>query len=116
MSELNREFLINLSSSRYGQGNPRLGESLMKSFLTSLGRQDPLPDAILLSNSAVILACKDSTALEELGALEKAGVEILVNEESLAFYSLEQSLLLGKATSLSDMTQRLAQGGQILMP
>lgn len=111
-----REVLVVLNSSRFGQGNPRLGESLMKEFLRSVLVGDSHPAAILLYNSAAALACKDSPVLETLKALEEGGCEILVNTESLEFYSLEEALEAGKSELLKPMTERMLHADLILKP
>ena len=47
--------VVVLNSSRFGQGNPRLGEKLMKKFLNALEDGEMLPETIILYNSAVVL-------------------------------------------------------------
>lgn len=115
MSQSSEAILV-LNSSRFGQGNPRLGELLMKDFLEALSLSEAAPAAALLYNSAVVLACKDSPVLEQLQALEKGGCAILVNQESLAFYSLEDSLSVGTKTDIAAMTDRMLKADLVLKP
>lgn len=113
---LSNESILVLNSSRFGQGNPRLGESLMKGFLEALSLSESAPAAVLLYNSAVVLACKESPVLEQIKALEKGGCAICVNQESLEFYSLEGSLEAGKPMDISAMTKRMLDADVILKP
>ena len=115
MSQVNKSVLV-LNSSRFGQGNPRLGESLMEDFLKTVANSDSRPAAILLYNSAVGLACKDSKMLEPLQALAEGGCDILVNEESLIFYSLAANLEAGKPSSIEDMTKRMLAADVVIKP
>ncbi len=110
------EVIIVFNSSRFGQGNPQLGEKLMISFLESLADQSAKPRAILLYNSAVVLATSQSPASTQLDTLEKMGVEILVNEQSLAFYNLGSVRTVGKPADMTAMTERMLNAGLVVKP
>ena len=117
MSEFNEyPIVVALNSSRFGQGNPRLGESLMKDFLQSVSTEKNRPDAILLYNSAVVLACQDSELHAQLETLEKAGTAILANQESLEFYSLSERLVCGKSADMEQMSTVLMQAAKVIKP
>ncbi len=114
MSE--NEVLVVLNSSRFGQGNPQLGEKLMVSFLESLADLDAKPRAILLYNSAVVLATDQSAVLPALDTLEKLGVEILVNEQSLTFYNLGGNRKVGQPCDMATMSRRMMNAALIVKP
>lgn len=90
-----------LNSSRFGQGNPRLGEKLMRQYLQSLSAARKT-DALILLNSAVVLASQENGMLEELNAVEKAGTDIYCEEESCAFYSLPAQI--GLVRNMDEIT------------
>ena len=113
---MSQDVLVVLNSSRFGQGNPQLGERLMKSFLKSFSTNETRPTAILLYNSAVVLASEESAVLEDLQALEKEGIEILVNEESLSFYNLDTVFKVGKSCPLSEMSEKMMNADLIVKP
>lgn len=113
---MSQDVLVILNSSRFGQGNPQLGERLMKSFLSSLATSKSRPTSILLYNSAVVLASDESPVLSSLQALEKEGIEILVNEESLSFYSLDEALKVGASCPLSVMSEKMMNADLIVKP
>lgn len=113
---MSQDVLVVLNSSRFGQGNPQLGERLMKSFLNSLVSNSTRPTAILLYNSAVVLASEESAVLEDLQTLEKEGIEVLVNEESLSFYNLDTVLKAGKSCPLSEMSEKMMNADLIVKP
>ena len=108
--------VVALNSSRFGQGNPRLGESLMKDFLHSLAIEANWPDALLLYNSAVVLACSSSELHEELETLEKAGCAVIASEESLEFYSLKEQKTCGQSASMEAMTAILMRADKVIKP
>lgn len=110
------ETIVVLNSSRFGQGNPRLGESLMEDFLAVCAKSNHRPDALFLYNSAVVLACKDSKVLDSLKALEKSGCFIAVNAESLVFYSLQTQLECGEECSIDEMSERLLAADAVIKP
>lgn len=103
-----------LTSSRFGQGNPRLGESLMEDFLKTLSGNPARLTTLLLANSAVVLACSDSPLCPLIQKLEEEGMEILVNQESLAFYSLEAKMEAGQTIDAAGMTERLIKADQVI--
>lgn len=105
-----------LNSSRFGQGNPRLGESLMNDFLAGAADSPLCPAAVILYNTAVVLACKDSVVLSMLQAMEEKGVSVLVNSESLDFYSLTEQLEAGKPCSMAEMTDILFEAETVIKP
>lgn len=103
-----------VQSSRFGQGNPRLGEQLMESFLKSLKTSTACPDTIILSNSAVVLACGQSDLHPLLASLEEENIRILVSEESLSFYSMEADLKAGQAAGMDEITACLCQAQSVI--
>ena len=113
---VSNEVLIVLNSSRLGQGNPRLGESLMTSFLESVLTGQARPVAILLYNSAVVLATDQSPVCPVLKKCADPGIDILVNQESLEFYSLDKSVCAGHPASMDEMTQRMMNAATVVKP
>lgn len=108
--------ILMFNSSRFGQGNPRLGESLMKDFFEALAMMDEKPDAILFYNSAVILACKDSPVLNPLQSLAKRGTEVLVSASSLHFYNMDKILAAGRIADMEEMAGLIMQADSVIKP
>lgn len=107
-------FVMTVSSSRFGQGNPRLGESLMQSFFYAMTRQDPLPEVMIFMNAGINLVCENSSMLQDLKVLEKEGVRILVDEASLNFYGFRDQLAIGEKADLMTITQILLKADRTL--
>lgn len=105
--------IITVSSSRFGQGNPRLGESLMSSWFYVLTNSDPLPDAILFFNAGVALCCKDSPVLRDLKTIVSEGVKVYVDEASLNFYGYSDNLEIGEKKDLSTMAGMMLAASKV---
>ncbi|HZK43993.1 MAG TPA: sulfurtransferase-like selenium metabolism protein YedF [Syntrophomonadaceae bacterium] len=94
------ELAILLTSQFYGKGNDELGKVLMTSFLYTLTEMSERIENLILMNSAVYLACEDSSVLEHLAILQEDGVEILSCGTCLDFYELKDKLKVGNITNM----------------
>lgn len=108
--------IIILNSSRFGQGNPRLGESLMNDFFEALASMDEIPSAILFYNSAVNLACVEPGIINPLQSLEKRGCRLMVSASSLNFYNLNKELKAGTIASMEEMTEIMMNADSVIKP
>lgn len=91
---------ILVKSNLFGQGEPELGQALMKSFLFSLNELDGQVAHLLFMNSGVRLTAKGSPVLEHLQVLEQKGVEILSCGTCLDYYQLKDKLAVGRVTNM----------------
>jgi len=91
---------ILLKTDLFGQGEPELGQVLMKSFLFSLNELDGKVANLIFMNSGVRLTTEGSPVLEHLQALEQKGVEILSCGTCLDYYQLKDKLAVGKVTNM----------------
>ncbi len=110
------EVIVVLNSSRFGQGNPHLGEKLMSAFLASLNASSNKPTSILLFNTAIVLSTTQSPVWEELDKLAQAEVDILVNEESMEFYALNSIQKVGRLVSMEEMSEKMLNASLIVKP
>lgn len=108
--------IVILNSSRFGQGNPRLGEKLMNDFFESLANMESLPDAILFYNSAVNLACVEPGILNPLKSIEKRGCRLMISASSLDFYNLNKDLKAGSIASMEEMTEIMMNAESVIKP
>ena len=60
-SRKNNETVV-ISSEYMGEGDPRLGRALMKSYLYALTCQEELPDAVIFYNGGVKLTCGEGSS------------------------------------------------------
>lgn len=108
--------IIVLNSSRFGQGNPRLGESLMNDFFEALAGMDNIPDAVLFYNSAVNLACAEPGIINPLQSLEKRGCRLMISASSLNFYNLNKELKAGTIASMEEMAEMMMSADSVIKP
>ena len=92
--------MVAISSLEMGSGDSKLGKKLMGSFLYALSEQDELPKAVLFYNAGVYLTVEESDSLEDLKALEAAGVEILSCGLCLDFYHVTEKLAVGSVSNM----------------
>ncbi len=103
--------VVVLSSDRMGRGEDDLGLILMRSFLYSLGEVTPHPSTLVLFNTGVKLATEGSPVIEELAALQAAGVEILVCGTCLGYFDLKERLLVGAISNMYAIAETLLAAG-----
>jgi len=112
----NKKTAVVLSSNQMGNGAEELGKALMKAFIFALTKQDRLPDVVLLYNSGAFLSCEGSDSLEDLKALEAAGVQISTCGTCLNFYGLTEKLGVGSVTNMYDIVETMYGADQIIRP
>ena len=88
----------------------------MRSFLKTQSQLDRKPDAVLFYNDGVKLCCEGSVLLEDLRALEAAGIEIIACGTCLNFFELADELRVGRVTDMLEIASRLADAGSIVRP
>jgi len=107
---------IVLGSERLGEGDPSLGQELMKTFLLALGEQPKPPEALILYNSAVRLTLQDSPVFKILQDLQNKRTEILVCSLSLQHLCPQSPLLVGEIRTMAMLVERMMQAHHILWP
>ena len=116
MDSRRKGMLVVLSANVMGNGDPKLGTSLMKAFVFALTKQDQLPDTILCYNTGASLTCEGADTLEDLKLLESEGVTILTCGTCLDFYGLKEKLAVGGITNMYDIVERMENAAQIIKP
>ena len=106
--------IVAVGSAEMGNGDPRLGRILMKSFLYSLTQLEELPQTVLFFNGGVRMTTEGSESIEDLKALESQGVEILSCGTCLDFYGLKDKLLVGGITNMYVIAQTMAGAGNVV--
>ncbi len=108
--------VVAVTADHMGEGDPKLGRTLLKGFLFALGQLEELPAAILFYNGGAFLTCEGSESLEDLKALEGPGVEILSCGTCLNFYGLSGKLRVGGVTNMYSIVEKLAGADLVLRP
>ena len=108
--------VVVLAADTMGSGDDELGQILMKGFIFALTQLDVLPDTILLYNAGAKLAVKGSRSLEDLVALEKAGVGIITCGTCLNHFGVADALGVGEVGNMYGIVEELRTAGRILRP
>lgn len=103
-------------SEHLGEGNPVLGDQLMKEFIQALLQNPEPPQAMLFYNAAVYLVLDDSQVLEAIRQLAARGCEVLACKTSLQLLMPGRSPAVGRAAALAELTDRMRQARQLLWP
>jgi selenium metabolism protein YedF len=111
-----RPQIVQVTGSTMGAGDDELGTLLLRSFLKTQAQLDQQPDAVIFYNNGVKLCCEDSQLLDDLRALERAGVEIIACGTCLNFFGLADRLAVGRVTDMLEIAGLLATAGSIVRP
>jgi len=106
--------LVIINSDKMGQGDEKLGGRLMGNFLKTLLSAEKRPQMLVLYNSGVKLAAKDSPVLETLQSLENLGVEIISCGTCVNFYGLVDLIQAGRVTNMPEIVKVLTDAENVV--
>lgn len=113
---LNEELLLVIDAAGLGDGEPDLGERLMKAFLNVLLESGELPARIICMNSGIFLTTEGSPVLELLHRYAAQGTRILSCGTCLEYYGRSDRLRVGETTNMRDTVNALMTFKKILKP
>ncbi len=108
--------VIVIASDKMGDGDNELGQLLIINFIKALKDLENLPRKIVFYNKGVTLAAKSSPVIEDLRALEKMGVELLLCATCVNFYSLEEVIGAGVLSNMYVIAESMSMAGSIIRP
>ncbi len=111
-----RPLVVQVTSDRMGTGDDALGQLLLRSFLKTQLQLEERPDTIVFYNAGVKLCCEGSNLLEDLRALEAAGVEIVACGTCLNYFGLAPKLAVGRGTDMLEIATLLAGAARVVRP
>ncbi|MBW7875528.1 MAG: DsrE family protein [Candidatus Cloacimonetes bacterium] len=106
--------VVFLTSDKVGADEPALGSRLMTGVVDLLDQLPVLVKSVLLTNTAVFLATKNSDTITSLKRLEGQGVEILVCTTCLNHFGLMESLQVGKASDAKTILSTMVLADKVL--
>jgi len=113
---LDQNLLLVLKSSGIGDGEPDLGEKLMKSFLGMLFESGTYPARIICLNSGVFLTTGASEAGETLVKFQEAGSEVFSCTTCLEYYGRKEMLAIGKPSTMRETVAAMLSFQKVLSP
>jgi sulfur relay (sulfurtransferase) complex TusBCD TusD component (DsrE family) len=92
-----------------------LKEKLSRTFLNLAAQMEPLPAAICFYTDGVKLGCEGSPVLEEIAALEKKGVRIILCQTCLNSFGLTDQVRVGIVGGMGDIISAMWQADKVVM-
>ena len=109
-------FLLVLKSSGLGDGEPDLGEKLLKTFLAILFESGHFPARIICLNSGIFLTTGASEASETLEKFQSQGTQILSCSTCLEYYGRKDLLAIGDSTTMKDTVSAMLSFERVIQP
>jgi selenium metabolism protein YedF len=106
--------VIVIPSDQMGRGEEELGRVLIRTFLHTLTEASDRPDTMIFFNTGVKLTVKGSEVLEDLQALEKKGVAILICGTCLDYFGLKQKIAVGLISNMYTITETMLSAGRLV--
>lgn len=108
--------VVVIPAGHMGEGDEKLGKTLIKGFIFALGQLEELPKTVLFYNGGAFLTCEGSDSLADLKSLEERGVEILTCGTCLNYYGLTEKLAVGGVTNMYSIVEKMAGADLIIKP
>lgn len=106
--------LLLIKSNMLGDGEPDLGEKLLRAFLTQLLESGSVPARIICMNSGIFLTTEGSSMEDLMDRFESEGSEILSCGTCLEYYKRADLLVAGKPTNMRDTVNALLTFRKVL--
>jgi selenium metabolism protein YedF len=109
-------YVVCIASDLMGSGDPELGKSLMESFVTNLKFQEHLPTHVVLYNSGVRLAMKQSPVCGALSELMELGTRIVLSGACIDHFGIQYDIGVGVISNMLVITGILTSAGHVVHP
>jgi len=108
------KIMVMCAADRLGSGDDVLGAGLMVNFIRTLKEMGPELWRLVFVNSGVKLAVTGSAVLDDLKALEAAGVTILVCGTCLNHFKLIEQKQVGETTNMLDIVTAMQLADKVV--
>jgi len=106
--------IVAITSDMMGEGEAKLGQTLIKGFIYALSECDTPPGAIVFYNKGALLTNVGSESIEDLKKLQERGTEVLTCGACVDFYGL--SLSVGEVTNMYSIVEKFMAADKIIKP
>ncbi|OGP55353.1 MAG: hypothetical protein A2Y65_08050 [Deltaproteobacteria bacterium RBG_13_52_11] len=106
--------VVAIRSDQMGQGEEELGHILIRSFLHTLTEVSGRPDKMIFFNTGVKLTVQGSEVLEDLQALEKNGIEILICGTCLDYFGLKGKIAVGQVSNMYTIAETMLAAARLV--
>ena len=108
--------VVAISSKEMGNGDPKLGKMLMKSFIFALANAEQLPETILFYNGGAFVSADGSESIGDIKAMEEEGTEILTCGTCIDFYGLDRTPPVGSVTNMYTIAEKMTSARRLVKP
>jgi selenium metabolism protein YedF len=109
-----KNIMVMCATDRIGFGDDELGKKLMVNFLRTLKEMGPDLWRLVFVNNGVKLTIDDSAVLDDLQALEKDGLKILVCGTCLDHFGLLERKQAGETTNMLDIVTAMQLADKVI--
>jgi selenium metabolism protein YedF len=109
-----KELMLLVKSSAFGEGEPDLGEKLLKSFMQVLLDSGTMPDRMVFMNSGIFLTTAGSPIADIIREFESRGAEILSCKTCLDYFRRADQLIAGQPTNMKDTVDALLEFKKVI--
>lgn len=108
--------VVVIASDKMGEGNPELGEILMKGFFVALAEAESIPSELIFYNSGVLLTTKTSTIIPSLEQLRNKGVSITACGTCADFYGIKNDIKIATISNMYSIVTSINAAGKVIKP
>jgi intracellular sulfur oxidation DsrE/DsrF family protein len=109
-----KDTIILITKNGMGHGPEELQLTLLSKYLQLLDQNEDLPSAICFYTEGVKLVTESSPVLDQLVALEKKGVRLIVCSTCLNYFGLMDKIKTGIAGSMADILEAQLSAGKVI--
>jgi len=106
--------IVIITSDKMGEGDEKLGHTLMKGFIYALSESDNPPGMVIFYNKGAVFTGDTSECLDDLKVLEQKGAQILTCGACVDFYALKLSV--GEITNMYVILEKLMAADKVIRP
>jgi len=106
--------VILVTSNGMGKGPEELQLLLIGKYLQLLGQGEDFPAAICFYTEGVKMVIDGSPVLEQLAALEKKGVRLIVCSTCLNYFGLADKVKIGIVGGMTDILEAQLRAGKVI--
>lgn len=115
-TNLSKKMVVYINSATLGRGDDDLGTTLMGVYLDTLANFAAEISHVILINSGVKLACRDSTVTEQLLNLADTGIKVLSCGTCLNYFELADDLAVGSVSNMFEIIETMKDCGKTISP
>lgn len=108
-------YAVFVGKDHVGEGDEKLGKSLMKMALYTLSESGNPPAHLLFMNGGVkLVAGGEQAVVDSVSSLVAQGTEVLVCGTCLNYYGLKEQLTVGEVSNMYDILGRMQESSKTI--